>query len=421
MSLLSRLRRAPERRASIEDPRVKVSSEGLLSFLGLGGAATSATGEAVTIDAALGVPAMWAAVNFLSRTIAALPLHVYRRGATGRERVRGGVADILGFAANEETTSFDWRKLEFDRVFTSGRSLTFIERAPGGDVLNLWPLDPARTRVERGADGRKRYRLKAAVYEAGEVIDIPFMLKGDGLGSRSPIFSNREDIGLMIAATRYAARWFQGGGVPPLVMTGAFVSGAGLRRATEDLSRAVEEAARDGRPAIAIPDGHTLSPIGLDPEKSQLTALQRFGIEQVARIYGLPPVFVQDLTHGTFSNTEQQDLHLAKHVVRLWAKQAEDQINLKVFGRGSDLFAEFNLDGLMRGDFTARMSGYATAIQNGLLTPNEGRAMENRPDRDGGDALLVQGATVPLAAQVTAAPAPQVSPPQAPKETPNGA
>ncbi|MFT6775869.1 MAG: HK97 family phage portal protein [Paracoccaceae bacterium] len=284
--------------------------------------------------------------------------------------------------------------------------MTFIERAPDGTVLNLWPLDPTLTVVERGADGRKRYRLKASLYEAREVIDIPFMLKPDGLGSRSPIFSNREDIGLMIAATRYAARWFDGGGVPPLVMTGPFVSGAGLQRASEDMSRAVEEAAREGRSALAVPDGHTLSPIGLDPEKSQLTELQRFGIEQVARIFGLPPVFVQDLTHGTYSNTEQQDLHLAKHVVRLWAKQSEDQINLKVFGRGSDLFAEFNLDGLLRGDFVARMSGYSTAIQNGLLTPNEGRAMENRPSLDGGDALLIQGATVPLANQFAAAPPP---------------
>jgi len=400
MSLLSRLRRAPERRASIEDPRVPVSSDRILSFLGLGGAAASATGEVVTIDAALGVPAVWAAVNFLSRTVAALPLHVHRRTGAGRERVRGGVAELLGFAANEETTSFDWRKQEFDRLLTAGRSLTFIERAPDGTVLNLWPLDPTQVRVLRGADGRKRYQLKAAVYEAREVIDLAFMLRPDGLAARSPILTNREDIGLMIAATRYGARWFHGGGVPPLVMTGAFVSGAGLRRASEDLSRAVEEAAREGRPAIAIPDGHTLSPIGADPEKSQLIALQRFGIEQVARIYGLPPVFVQDLTHGTFSNTEQQDLQLAKHVVAHWARQFESQINLKLFGRGADLFAEFNLDGLMRGDFATRMGGYATAIQNGLLTPNEGRAAENRPALPGGDALLVQGATVPLSAQI---------------------
>jgi HK97 family phage portal protein len=130
--------------------------------------------------------------------------------------------------------------------------------------------------------------------------------------------------------------------------------------------------------------------------------LQRFQIEEVARIFSLPPVFLQDLTHGTFSNTEQQDLHLVKHTVRRWITQIEQEMNLKLFGRdNNDLYVEFNLDGLLRGDFSSRMAGYATGIQNGILKPNEARASENRPSADNGDDLLIQGATVPLGSQVT--------------------
>jgi HK97 family phage portal protein len=140
----------------------------------------------------------------------------------------------------------------------------------------------------------------------------------------------------------------------------------------------------------------------VDAEKSQLVELKRFCVEEISRIYGLPPVFVQDMTHGTYSNTEQQDLQLTKHTIKRWVEHFEQELNLKLFGRGNrKFFVEFNMDGLMRGDFVSRMQGHATAIQNGLQTPNEGRAMENRPAKPGGDDLLIQGATVPLGTQQT--------------------
>jgi len=114
----------------------------------------------------------------------------------------------------------------------------------------------------------------------------------------------------------------------------------------------------------------------------------------------LPPVFLQDLTHGTFSNTEQQDLHFVKHTVKRWVEQTEAEMNLKLFGRNSAQYVEFNVDGLLRGDFKTRMEAHATSIQNGIRTPNEVRDIENLPPMDEGDNLMIQGATVPIAAQV---------------------
>jgi len=108
---------------------------------------------------------------------------------------------------------------------------------------------------------------------------------------------------------------------------------------------------------------------------------------------------LQDLTHGTFSNTEQQDLHFVKHCVKRWVEQFEQEINMKFFGRGSDFYVEFNVDGLLRGDLKTRMEAHATSIQNAIRTPNEVRDIENMPPMANGDDLLIQGATVPLGSQ----------------------
>ena len=225
------------------------------------------------------------------------------------------------------------------------------------------------------------------------------MLKANMTDARGPISQNKDVIGMAISATRYGSKAFQSGGIPPAVLIGPFSSGAAAARASEDVAAATMKLAKEGRPIMALPLGHDLKSIGLDPEKMQLLELQQFSIEQIARIYSLPPVFLQDLTHGTFSNTEQQDLHFVKHTVKRWVEQFEQEMNLKFFGRGSDFYVEFNVDGLLRGDFKTRMEAYATSIQNGIRTPNEVRAIENLDSKENADALLIQGATVPLGSQ----------------------
>jgi HK97 family phage portal protein len=110
---------------------------------------------------------------------------------------------------------------------------------------------------------------------------------------------------------------------------------------------------------------------------------------------------LQDLTHGTFSNTEQQDLQFVKHTLKRWIEQVEQEMNLKLFPRGSKQYVEFNVDGLLRGDFKTRMEAHATSIQNAIRTPNEVRTIENMQPQEGGENLMVQGATVPIKAQAT--------------------
>lgn len=362
----------------------------------------ASTGITVTTDNALMVPAVSAAVNFIAETIASLPLEIYRTDRAGnRTEDKGPLANLLAGAVNDELSSFEWRKGLMVAKLTTGRGLTYIERSETGQVLNLWPMDPQRTTVRR--DGwRTSYVYNrpdgsTVVYAASEVIDLPFMLRSDGFTARSPIAMGHEAIGLALAATQYGAKFLANGGVPPFAVTGNFQSSAAMKRAGDDFAAAVKKAAAEERQALILPDGLKIDQIGANPEQSQLVDLQRFCIEQVARIYQLPPTFLQDLSHGTYSNTEQQDLHFAKHTVLHHVEQLEQELNLKLFGRrANSRCVELEMDGLLRGDFKTRMEGWARAIQSGLVKPNEARAEENYPAAEGGDQLFMQGATVPI-------------------------
>ena len=399
-----------EQRASLEDPQVPISSARIIDLFGL--SSVSASGVSVNIEKAMGVPAIWSAVNFISGTMAGLPLNTYRKEKEGRKKAGTRIAKLLHNNINEHMTSFAWRKQLFERVLTKGRSYTLIERGDRVAFRYLMPLDTDRVTPFRDETGAMFYRYKSIdpskkdrVFDGRDVIDISFSLKEDGLSHYSPILSHKDTIGMGIAATQYGSRFFQNGGVPPFVLMGNFQSAAALNRASADLESAVRAATKDSRLALTLPNDHELKTLGVDPEKSQLIPVKKFLIEEYARIYQLPPVFLQDLTHGTFSNTEQQDLHFVKHTIKRWAEQLEQELNLKLFGWDNDkVYVEFNMDGLMRGDFKTRMEGISQGIQNAVLTPNEGRRMDNRPDKPGGDNLLIQGATVPLGSQPTEQP-----------------
>jgi HK97 family phage portal protein len=387
-----------ERRAGLEDPAVPVSSDQLVS-LWVGEWGGTSAGETVTIESALGVPAVWAGVNFIAGTIAGLPLLTYRKGTKGRKRVTDDFAEMLQKRANPDTSSFEWRKYMVEQVLTGGRGLTFIERAASGRIVALWPLDPTQTTIRR-VDGRKvfdyRDGRRTVRYEASDVIDIPAMLKADRLTHRSPLMTNKEVIAMAQAMTKYGGSYFRNGGVPPFAVTGNFTTTKGMQNAADDFEGAIRKAAKEKRQALVLPSGLDIKSIGADPQKSQMVEAQRFVIEQIARILQLPPVFLQDLTHGTYSNTEQQDLQLVKHTIKRWVEQIEQELNMKLFPMGSPMYVEFAMDGLLRGDFKTRMEGIAQGIQNGVLTPDEARAMENRESMPGGDRLFIQGATIPL-------------------------
>jgi HK97 family phage portal protein len=387
-----------ETRTSPENPRVPVSAANFLQFFNVqpGGL------PAVTLDSALTVPAVAASVSFLSRSLANLPLHAYRdAGDAGSVRAGGKLQRVLNEAPNTEWSSFGFRQYFWQQVFTGGRGLAWIERV-GANVDAIWPIDSTRATVKRVA-GRKVYSFEGKEYPAADVIDVPFMLQSDQLAVHSPLVMGAKAIGLAIAMGDYASGFFAGGGVPPLALTGPMPAGAdAVKRAQADIKRSID-AAKSGSEAIfPIPAGYELKPVGFDPAKGQMTEARRLQIEEIARLFNLPPVFVQDLTHGTFSNTEQQDLHLVKHLIAQWAKALEEELNLKLFGAANNRrYVEHSLDAMMRGDFKSRIEGLALGIHTAQMTPDEARALENRAPYAGGVGAkpYIQGATVPLGSQ----------------------
>jgi HK97 family phage portal protein len=393
-----------ETRASnpFESPLVSISAntEDFLAFFGL--LDSRGLMPTVTIEAALMVPAVLDAVGFLSRTLASLPLHAYRTGNAG-DKLDGDLAMLLNEAPNAEWSSFSWRAYHWQQVFTGGRGMSWIER-DGIKPVGIWPMDPTMTTVHRQG-GRRFYRFLGQEYPASDVIDVPFMLRVDQLGVYSPIYMGRKAIALAIAMNDFAGSFFSSGGVPPMSLEGPMPQGIeSFKRAQADIQRAIDMAKKAGMPFFGMPPGHSLKPVGIDPSKGQMTEARLFQIQEIGRVYGLPPVFLQDLSKGTFANTEQQDLQLVKHNIGQWAKAFEDELNLKLFGQRRRARAvKHNLDGLQRGDFLSRINGLGRAIQTAQMTPNEARALEERPPLPNGDKLYVQGATVPLGTVLTGA------------------
>lgn len=394
-----------EQRASPEDPRVPVSASALLSFFGVG---SDVSLPAVTVDNALRVPAVWAAVNFLSRTLASLSKHPYRVTEKGPVKITGKLGIIVHEAPNDEMGAFKFWQYFWSQVFTGGRGLAWIERN-GTGIEALWLIDPTKATIKRNGV-KLAYVVDGQTYPAADIIDVPFLLKPNQTQHYGPIAMAAKAIQLALAMNDYGSKFFAGGGVPPLALVGPMPQGAeALKRAMADVQRAVAAAKDSDTPVFPMPPGHELKPVGFDPEKGQMTDARRFQIEEFGRVYQLPPVFLQDLTHGTFSNTEQQDLHLVKHLVSQWARALEDELNLKFFGRlNASRYIEHNLDSLQRGDFKSRIEGIAQAIQGGFMEPNRGRALMNWPahDNPNADDLFLQGATVPLGSQPGSEPVP---------------
>jgi HK97 family phage portal protein len=161
----------------------------------------------------------------------------------------------------------------------------------------------------------------------------------------------------------------------------------------------IAASARAGQALTALPSGFSISKVGVDPVDAQLIEGRKMQVVEIARLLNLPPQFLQDLERSTFSNAEQQDLHLVKHNVLAAVISLEQELNLKLFGpdRNSQS-VKHNLDGIMRGDFKSRIEALARGVQTALYTPNEARGyLDQAPsDQDGADQLHMQGATVPI-------------------------
>lgn len=375
------------------------SRDEVIAFLGMDATRL----PSVTTTSAMRVPAFGAGVLFLTRTMATLTLEALRRTKTGTEKVGGRLQTLVRDAPNPEWSSYDARFYFWRQHLLYGRGLMAILRQ-NGQPYELWPMNVSATRVSMNAWGEKTYTTMtpggSRSYPAADVIDVPFMLADDQCTAISAVRLGEKALQLALAMGDYGATFFAGGGVPPLALEGPLPQGKeAMSRAMADVHRSIDAARQHEKPIIPMPPGHKLTQVGYDPAKGQMTDARRLQIEEIARVLQLPPVFVGDLTHGTFTNTEQQDVFLVKHRINQLAVAFEQQANLKLFGQlNGTRHIRHDLDSLQRGDFLTRQDGLVKSVQGGIRTPQEARRTEGLPDHPNPAAndLYMQGATMPL-------------------------
>jgi len=363
-------------------------------FLDALGAAPTKSGASVNERTALNVSGVLACVKVLAESVASLPLHVYQRTGSGKERASDhALYTLLHTQPNPEMTSFIFRETLMSHLLLWGNAFAAIEYDKGGRVKGLWPMLPDRTKVERRA-GLLRYITQdgngaEVEFSADEVLHIPG-LGFNGLTGYSPVHMAREAIGFALSAEEYGARLFSNGARP-----GGFISSP-LEMSDEARKRFLRswqqgyQGGSNAHKIALLEGGMKFEAVGLPPEDAQFLQLRKFQLNEIARIYRVPPHMVGDLEKSSFSNIEQQSLDYLTHTLRPWLVRWEQAILTQLFMKHEQerYFAEFAVDGLLRGDVKSRYEAYSIGRQNGWLSANDIRALENMNPIEGGEIYL---------------------------------
>jgi hypothetical protein len=369
----------------------------------LNGGAKSFAGERVNEESAMGVPAIASAISALSNTIASLPIMVFKKTDEGRVKAdKDPLYRIVHDVVNSDgLTSFQWRKWMVSRLETAGRSYSFIEKNKAGRVMNIWPLDD-RAMVVTVSQGRKVYTYtdtdgKEFVYAASEILDFIREPTADASKHRNPLHIHRNIIGEMIAAQRAASALFESGGVPAHILMIPEGSPESQQRNIQGVRKAMRDQKANKDPLLPLTSANDIKVLGIDPQKQQMLEIRNFQLGEVARIWGIPPSFIQDHSRSTFSNVESLNLHYSQHTIMPRVAMIEAEMNSKLTSdRNRDTYIEFAMDGLERGDKKSQYEGFRVGINSGFLKPNEVRSWMNLPEEEGGDELYVQGAMVKI-------------------------
>ena len=376
---------------------------------------SSTAGKVVNERTAMQMTAVYSCVRILAEAIAGLPLFVYKYGADGSKEkyLDHPLWRVLHDEPNPEMTSFVFRETMMNHLLLTGNAYAQIIRNARGDVVALYPLMPDRMTVDRDSQGRLYYRYRKSSDDAPEVSknkphdlilapsDVLHILGlgFDGLVGYSPIAMAKNAVGLAIAAEEYGAKFFANGAAP-----GGVLEHPGTLKDPERIRESWQStfggSANSNKIAV-LEEGLKYTPIAISPEQAQFLETRKFQINEIARIFRVPPHMLADLEKSSFSNIEQQSLEFVKYTLDPWVIRWEQAMNksLLLESEKRDVFTKFNVDGLLRGDYQSRMTGYATARQNGWMSANDIRQLENFdriPEELGGDLYLINGAMTKL-------------------------
>jgi HK97 family phage portal protein len=349
----------------------------------------TASGEPVSLNRAAGLTSVWACVTLIAGTIASLPLILYRRTEDGRERaLEHPLYDVLHTRPNPVQPVVAFWEAMVTALLLRGNAYAMLTRDDDGRVRALWYVTPDRVTVEVLKTGRLRYKVTTpgggqTTVPDGGMLHVCGPMSDDGYQGRSVITTFRETLGLGLALERYGGEFFANAATPKGVITGPGVLGA---TALERLKEAAE-ASQTGRGrrhrTLVLEGGFKFEPIGVSHEDSQFIEARRFGTEEIARIFGVPPHMIGGDVKGsmTYSNSELEALRLLKHTLGPWLARIESAVNFACVSplERRSLYAEYLPDALLATDTAGRYAAYKTALEAGFLTPDEVRRKENLP------------------------------------------
>lgn len=372
----------------------------------------TSAGKRVTERSSMQITAVYACVRVLSEAVASLPLHLYQYDDKGSKikAVDHPLYFLLHDEPNEEMTSFAFRETIMTHLLLWGNAYVQIIRNGRDEVVGLYPLMPNKMQVDRDDHGKIYYRYQWSQDEAPindsntvvlsphDVMHIPG-LGYDGIVGYSPIAMAKNAIGLSMAAEEYGSKFYANGAAP-----GGVLEHPGVLKDPERVRESWQAAfggSQNSNKVAVLEEGLKYTPISINPSEAQFLETRKFQIDEIARIFRIPPHMIGDLEHATFSNIEEQSLEFVIYVLQPWLSRIESSISRCLLAQDEkrQFFALFNVDGLLRGNYQSRMQGYATGINNGFMCPNDVRRLENWdliPEEEGGNLFMVNGTMTPL-------------------------
>lgn len=372
----------------------------------------STVGKRVNERSAMQLTAVYACIRILSEAIAGLPLQLYKYTDTGgkEKAAEHPLYFLLHNEPNNEMTSFAFRETLMTHLLLWGNAYAQIIRNGRGEVLGLYPLMPDRMTVDRDNKGHLYYEYMVSSDDAPinknssvklkpyDVLHIPG-LGFDGVVGYSPIALAKNAVGMAIACEEYGSKFFANGAQP----SGILVHPGEVKhpdKVRESWHAAFGGSANAHRTAV-LEEGLTYTPISIAPEQAQFLETRKFQLNEIARIFRVPPHMIGDLEKSSFSNIEQMSLEFVKYSLDPWVSRWEQAMmrSLLTDDEKRNYFIKFNVDGLLRGDYQSRMRGYSVGIQNGFLSPNDVRELENMdliPEELGGNRYMCNGNMVDI-------------------------
>jgi len=344
-------------------------------------------------DKALTLTSVWNAIRLLSESVSSLPISVYRKENNGDkvEDVNHRIYNLIKFKPNNFQNKITFFEYIMYSVLTDGNSYVQIVRDNSANPVQLIPLNPDYVNIFI-KDNELFYQMDGgSVLDSADVLHIK-LITDDGIEGLSPIDQCAKAINWNLSIEEFGSTFFKNGAKPSSVLsTDRALSETAIERLKNSFNSSYAKL-KSSNSTIILEEGLTFKPISISPEQAQFLASRQFGIEEIARIFNIPPHMLKDLSKSSFNNIEMQSQEYVTYTLMPYLTRIEQEMNLKLF-RTNELgktFVEFNVNGLLRGDVKTRNEAYKTAIQNGYMSINEVRQKENLNSIEGGDQHFIQ-------------------------------